>query len=405
MTAIARDTMVRQPLSKTRSNTARFPRAVDMALLLGLSISIFLFSTYARAENRTTQWHHFEHLLDFIRMEERQDPLVEFTQTSEGLDAALSLENRRFISQNEGLLEDIRTELNGNTLNWKLRQATTRLMVVPEAHPDYAALFERYCYAVIDYVLQETRLPNPYQAITTLDGPPADPIHSVDDGITAYLVHNIADVYSEEYEFFAAIDNDRSIRITLDNRTYRGEIGSYSSFLVIDEDRQYRFEHNPYTLWRNSAEDPLNVLIAPVEETLHIALRDATEGAIKSRLSDQPPSTRADMEAVVEEWLAIEEAAVGGLVSALLPEILDRIVEGDSAADVMRTLAERQAFEKYRYLDQGIAVVNTIGIQSTIAVYLEQTHHFKAMLASPPGDGTATADEETQDAVTTEPAA
>jgi len=397
--------MLHPPLSKTRSNTTRFTRAADMALLLGLSISILLLSTYARAENRTTQWHHFEHLLDFIRMEERQDPLVEFTQIREGLDAALSQENRRFISQNEGLLEDIRTELKGNDLNWKLRQATTRLMVVPIAHPDYAALFERYCYAVIDYVLQETRLPNPYQAITTLDGSPADPIRSGDEGITAYLVHNIADVYSEEYEFFAAIDSDRSIRITLDNRTYRGEIGSYSSFLVVDEDRQYRFEHNPYTLWRNSADDPLNVLIAPVEETLHIALRDATEGAIKSRLTDQPPSTRADMEAVVEEWLAIEEAAVGGLVSALLPEILDRILEDNSTGDVMRTLAERHAFDKYRYLDQGIAVVNSIGIQSTIAVYLEQTHHFKAMLASPPSDRTATADEETQDTVPNEPAA
>jgi hypothetical protein len=397
--------MLHPPLSKIRSNTARFTRAADMVLLLGLSISILLFSTYARAENRTTQWHHFEHLLDFIRMEERQDPLVEFTQIREGLDAALSQENRRFISQNEGLLEDIRTELKGNDLNWKLRQATTRLMVVPIAHPDYAALFERYCYAVIDYVLQETRLPNPYQAITTLDGSPADPIRSGDEGITAYLVHNIADVYSEEYEFFAAIDSDRSIRITLDNRTYRGEIGSYSSFLVVDEDRQYRFEHNPYTLWRNSADDPLNVLIAPVEETLHIALRDATEGAIKSRLTDQPPSTRADMEAVVEEWLAIEEAAVGGLVSALLPEILDRILEDNSTGDVMRTLAERHAFDKYRYLDQGIAVVNSIGIQSTIAVYLEQTDHFKAMLASPPSDRTATADEETQDTVPNEPAA
>jgi hypothetical protein len=111
------------------------------------------------------------------------------------------------------------------------------------------------------------------------------------------------------------------------------------------------------------------------------------------------------MEAVVEEWLAIEEAAVGGLVSALLPEILDRILEDNSTGDVMRTLAERHAFDKYRYLDQGIAVVNSIGIQSTIAVYLEQTDHFKAMLASPPSDSTATADEETQDTVPNEPAA
>jgi hypothetical protein len=398
--------MVRQPHSKIHVNTARYPRVVDIALMLGLSISIFLFSTHARAENQTRQWHHFENLLDFIRMEERQDPLVEFIQTSEGLDADLSLENRRFISQNEALLEDIRTELNSSTLSWKLRQATTRLMVVPETHPDYAALFERYCHAVIDHVLQKTRLPNPYQAITTLDGHPASPTQSVDAGITAYLVHNIADVYSEEYEFFAPIDtDDRSIRITLDNRTYRGEIGSYSSYLVIDENRQYRFEHNPYTLWRNSAEDPLNVLIAPIEETLHIALRGATEAAIKSRLTEQPPSTRADMEAVVEEWLAVEEAAVGGLVSALLPEILDRFLEGDSTADVMRTLSKRHAFDKYRYLDQGIEVVNALGLQSAIAIYLEQTCNFKTLLASPTSDSPSTADDETPQALTNEPAA
>jgi hypothetical protein len=384
---------------KTIRNAATSIPAGCIALCLGLAIVFFLCPATAVSGNRSDGWQNYGRLLDFIRMEDRRDPLVEFALNGEGLDATLSQENRRFISQNETLLENIRTELNSDALNWQLREATKCLMVVPETQPEYAALFERYCHAVVDYVLQKTRLPNPYQAIITWDGPPSEPIPSAGKGITAYLVHNIADVYSEEYEFFTAIDADRKIRIKLANRTYLGEIGSYSSFLVINEDQQVTFERNPYTLWRNSAENPLNVFIAPIEETLHIALRSATEEAIRTRLSEQPPSTRTDTEAVVEEWLAIEEAVVGGLVSALLPEILDRFLEGDVAVDIARTLSERHIFDKYRFLDQGIAVVNTLGLQSAIGIYLEQPRNFKTLLA-PPAAEPVTADEVTPEAFT-----
>lgn len=371
-----------------------------MAICLGLVITFFLCPATAVSGNRSDGWQNYGRLLDFIRMEDRQDPLVAFAPNGEGFDATLSQENRRFISQNEALLENIKTELNSDALNWQLREATQYLMVVPETHPEYATLFERYCHAVIDYVLQETRLPNPYQAIITWEGPPSEPIPSVDEGITAYLVHNIADVYSEEYEFFTTVDADRKIRIRLDNRTYLGEIGSYSSFLVINEDQQISFERTPYTLWRNSAENPLNVFIAPIEETLHIALRGATEKAIRTRLAEQPPSTRTDTEAVVEEWLAIEEAVVGGLVSALLPEILDRFLEGDVAVEIAQTLAERHGFDKYRFLDQGIAIVDTLGLQSAVGIYLEQPRNFKTLLAPPVADNPTTADEATPEAFT-----
>lgn len=375
-----------------------------IVVFIGLLITLFFYPTAAVSGNRPDGWQTYDLLLDFIRMEDRQDPLVEFTLDGEGFNSTLSQENRRFISQNEGLLENIRTELDSDKLNWQLREATKRLMIVPEKHPEYAALFESYCHAVIDYVLQKTRLPNPYQAITTLKSPPADPIPSGDGGITAYLVHNIADVYSEEYEFFTDINADRKIRITLDNRVYIGEIGSYSSFLMVNENQQYTFEHNPYTLWRNSAENPLNVFIAPIEETLHIAFRGATEEAIRTRLTEQPPSTRTDIEAVVEEWLAIEEAVVGGIVSFLLPDILDQFLEGDAAVDIARTLSERHAFDKYRFLDQGIEVVNALGLQSTIAIYLEQTLNFKALLTPTETNSPTTADEETPEAFINEPA-
>jgi hypothetical protein len=260
-------------------------------------------------------------------------------------------------------------------------------MIVPERRPAYAALFEDYCQAAVDYVLQETRLPNPYQAIATFQGP-SSPERSLPDegGITAFLVHNIADVYTEEYVFSAAADNGPRIKIKLSNRSYTGAVGSYSSYLVIRKNQQYEFIHNPYTLWRNSADDPLNVLIAPIEETLHIALRRATEDAIKRRLVTQPAATHLAIDQIVEEWLAVEETAVGGLVRKLMPEIMTRFLTKWPREDLDATLQARRAFDKYRYLDQGIRIVEKLGIESFIDLYQQDPQAFRSMLSVTPDD-------------------
>ena len=374
-------------------------------VVVGLLAGFLLWTTNADAGNRPEKWRNYELLLDFIRMDDRQDPLVEFTRTGKAVDSALSRENRRFISENKTLLENIRTELNSERPNWQLMATTKHLMVVPETHPEYAALFESYCRLAVDYVLQETRLPNPYQAITTLAGPPPDPIAPGDEGITAYLVHNIADVYSEEYVFFDDLNAEHKIKIKLDNRVYLGEIGSYSSYLVIEGDNDYTFERNPYTLWRNSAENPLNVFIAPIEETLHIALRSATESAIKARLDEHPPATRTDIDAVVEEWLAVEEAVVGGLVSALLPAIVDGLRMDSESIDMAQTLSERHAFAKYRFLDRGIDIVNQLGLASVIRIYREEPRQFKTWLTHPALELPAAASGQTTETDGSKPAA
>ena len=362
----------------------RLPPAGRIPFWAALLIVLHVLTTVALAGNPPEASPNYALLLDFIQMEDRKGPLIEFRRTSEDIDAALSRENRHYISQDEALLGRIRTELNSEELRWRLVEATQHLMVVPENHSAYAALFESYCRSVVDYVLRETMLPNPYRAIATLEGPPATQTAPRVEGITAYLVHNIADVYTEEYAFFDPENMDRSVRIKLDNRVYLGEIGSYASYLVINEGPRYSFERNPYTLWRNSAENPLNVFIAPIEETLHIALRRTTEEAIKGRLSRRPPGSLAEIEAVVEEWMAVEEAAVGGMVSALLPGVLDRYLAGNAAIDIERAFAERRRFEKYRFLDQGIAVVDELGLSSAIRIYREHPLQFKSLLTPPP---------------------
>ena len=370
-------------LSNDRHAHRRIP-AGRMPFWAAMIAVLLVLQTAALAGNLPEASPNYAMLLDFIQMEDRKGPLVEFQQTGQDIDADLSRENRHFISQNEALLGKIRTELNSDELRWRLVDATQHLMVVPENQGDYATLFESYCRSVVDYVLQETALPNPYRTIATLRNSPATQEPPWGEGITAYLVHNIADVYTEEYAFFDAADTNRSVRIKLDNRVYLGEIGSYSSYLVVNEGSRYSFEHNPYTIWRDSAANPLNVFIAPIEETLHISLRDTTEEAIKNRLSRCPPDSLADIEAVVEEWMAVEEAAVGGLVSALLPGVLDRFLEGDASADIEKAFAERRQFEKYRFLDRGIAVVDELGLPSAIRIYQEDPLQFKSLLTPQP---------------------
>ena len=127
----------------------RLPAGI-CTLTMGLLVTFFMGAAGVLAENRSEEPRNYTALLDFIQMEDRKGPLVEFRQTSGDVDSDLSRENRQFISQNQALLGKIRTELDIEELQWRLIEATKRLMVVPESHSTYADLFESYCRSVVD---------------------------------------------------------------------------------------------------------------------------------------------------------------------------------------------------------------------------------------------------------------
>lgn len=345
---------------------------------------MFMAVSAVLASERPDSAMNYSRLLEYIQIEDRQSPLVEFLRGEEGIDQVLNRENVSYLSKEQDLLERIRTQLNSENLEWRLGNASKYLMFVPEERFEYASLFESYCHDVVDYVLSRTRLPNPYQSIATLSGAPESTELSGNEGITAYLVHNIADEYVEEYIFSDRSGEGKKIKIKLRNRVFNGEVGSYTSNLVIGENQQYEFVREPYTLWQNSAENPLNVFIAPIEETLHIALRGSTEDAIKSALEKTQPQKLAEIEQIIEECMAIEEAMVGGLVSRLLPEVFNRYLPGSPAQHIKDAMAHRGAFEKYRYLDRGIQVVSDLGLEAAIELYQTDLNGFKSMLAQPP---------------------
>lgn len=359
------------------------PYWIHRYIIFQVVAGLFLLAVPAMAANSSNAVLDYTRLVKFIQDQNLEKPLLLLNDSKGEFDQRLNKENIAYLNHNQGLLKQIQQRLAAENLGWKLAGSSKRLLVVTEKRAEYADLFEQYCKGAVDYVLKRTELPNPYCSITTLQEPVRLPANSAADGVTAYLVHNIADEYIEEYLFFSEEDAGTKIKIKLSNRVFTGKIGSYSSRLTIGENSAVEFVREPYTLWQNTAKNPVNVLVAPVEETLHIALRPATEAAIRGKIALIGPKSLDEVQRVVDEWIAIEEAIVGGLVAQLMPEVFNHLLSGGLCKEMADSLAERDPHEQYRYLKQGIRVVGDLGVRPAIALYTSEPQQFMHLVAPP----------------------
>ena len=89
------------------------------------------------------------------------------------------------------------------------------------------------------------------------------------------------------------------------------------------------------------------------------------------------------MQQVIDDWMAVEEAIVGGVVSQVMPDILARFINRESVGQLADALAERDEHPQYRLLNQAIQVVTEIGTEEALAVYRNNPRDFKHMLSQP----------------------
>lgn len=356
--------------------------AYQFFTIVGFFLSLLVGAHTLYASNLPATDPDYSRLLDFIEMPDLKGPLVEFGAAEEDFDHQLNRENIAYLNQDQTLLKNIRTQLNSKTLNYQLSTSSKRLLVVPESRGEYAQLFEQYCLTAVDHLLTRIHMPSPYEQIVTLMGPlptltePQQPA-----GITAYLVHNFVDEYVEEYLFYNKGDDQRKIKIKLSNRIFDSKIGSVTSFLKIEADNQFEFVREPYTLWQNSAINPFNVLIVPIEETLHILVRPFTETAMQADLVRYKPTQLEQVQQVVDEWMVVEEAIVGGVVWQVMPEILTRFIHKGSPDFLADILTEREELPQYRLLRSAIQVVADLGINQAIDVYSNNPLDFRSMIS------------------------
>jgi hypothetical protein len=345
-----------------------------------LNLLMLCIASFSQASTIPSNESDFSQLLGYIALEDRQDPQIAFGGAEQDFDRRLNRENISYLNQNKALLQQIQSQLDGQPLKWQLSASFKQLLVVPENREAYAHLFERYCKASVAYLLERIHMPSPYEKITTLKEPWPPVPDSAPKGITAYLVHNLVDEYIEEYDFFKADDDQKKIRIKLSNREFDGKVGSVTTRLKIGENNQFEFIREPYTLWQNSARDPLNVLIVPIEETLHLLMRPSTEAAMRNDLARLKPTQLGQVQQIVDDWIAVEEAIVGGVVWQVMPDVLARFVPTREAGQLSQAFAERQQHPQYRLLSQAIQLVADMGIDKSLALYKHDAQDFRELI-------------------------
>ena len=309
--------------------------------------------------------HEYAVLLDFIELEDRDHPLKPFDEFTDEFDERSHQASIAYFNTHPQLMERIKGDLEGKPIRWRLHTLEHRLVFVPEEREAYATLFENYCRDAVSYMLNGLEAENPYAEIRTLKG--AKPVLYGNGAMRAYIVHNLVREYRATYIF--SCNDCKRVAVDVGGYIYLGDVGSYTTDIYKDENGEFRFVNRNYTLWQNSARNAYTVLSVPVEETLHILLRECTQAGIKREIALKSIRDLGAVENIAHRWLALEEAVVGGIVHALLPPFLTRYLDGFQESLMEEDLVSKMAFDQYRHLTEGIALVERMGFRAAFELY------------------------------------
>jgi hypothetical protein len=353
---------------ETRRGNKTARRKVVLSSVLFTAISCLLYANLLFSQD-------YSHLVELIKLEDRETPLYVFNDFENEFDEKSHKANLEYVNDHPDLIMRIKEDLGGGEIRWRLDTFMHRLLFVPEVRKEYATIFKDYCYDVIGYVLDKMNLSNPYRKIQTLDQErPVIP----DSGVAVFLVHNLAREFIGRYIF--SNNTKRKVKIDLKGIVFLGEVGSYTTRVYVRDNGKLEFVRDNYTIWQNSAKNPYTTLMVPVEETLHIALREHTERAIKEHLQINPSHRKQEVEKVAGELIATEEAVVGGLVHGLLPSFLKGCVPKLPYSLVQEDIESKCGLRQYRHLRRGIAIVERLGHRNALEMYSRDPKGFMNLL-------------------------
>lgn len=311
----------------------------------------------------------------------RPDQFIAFTDYDKRPDETLRHTGLTYFNTHPDLVARIRKDLDSPQVNWELESLSHRLAFAPESRSDVADAFTLYCREAVDELMRLTGHDNPISTISALTDP--RPALSDGRGIQVFIVQDLFREYTAQYLFSGS--DDKQVKIDLAGRIRVNEVGSYSSFLERSEETGlWTFSRSPYSIWKSASSNPYTVLMTPLEETLHILLREHTEKIIITVLNQNPAPMEVDeLNELMEPWLAVEEAVVGGLAYALIPHVISPRIPDLSTDWITADLNTKAGFHKYRYLDRGIELVTRLGLKESIALYAHDPAAFRNLLHIP----------------------
>ncbi|MBC2743313.1 MAG: hypothetical protein HGJ93_09765 [Desulfosarcina sp.] len=186
---------------------------------------------------------------------------------------------------------------------------------IDDPDPESAA-YHRYCRDITDYVFEMNRMDNFYETITCpqVSYPPLPKT-----GIAAFLVHRLAKQYEAVCRFTA--ESGRSVKFKANGAIFSNHLGAVDLEIEMLEPGRYGLKRKPFTIWQNDTKNLYTLMSVPVEETLHYYLGTATDREIAAEMEENPPENLSTARRLAEEWMAVEESVVGGLVKGVLKRI------------------------------------------------------------------------------------
>ncbi len=309
------------------------------------------------------------------QMTEREAPMLVFRDFVADPDVEVEQHIRLQLGQRKDILDLLREKIGfEKQVRLSMEDLQVRLMFVPQLQKDHAAAYHRYCQDVTDYLFEMNGMDNCYAAITSPNEsyPPLS-----QNGISAFLVHRLAKDYRAICRFTA--ESGRSVKYKITGAIFSNHLGAVDLEIQSIAPGQFELSRKAFTIWQNNTENLYTLMSIPVEETLHYQLGKATDREIAASMKNHSPENLSAVQRLAEEWMAVEESVVGGLVNRLLERycILHQMEIPACIPDSGQPLP---FLHQYRYRDRGIQLVESLGFPEALALYMESPSNFRDQL-------------------------
>lgn len=310
------------------------------------------------------------------QMAGREGPLLVFRDFVADPDVEVEQHIRLQMAQQKDLLDLVRNKIGfEKQVRLSVEDIQVRQKFVPQLQENHAAAYQRYCLDITDYIFEMNQMDNFYADITS----PTESYPSISEtGISAFLVHRLAKDFQAVCRFTA--ESGRSVKYKATGAIFSNHLGAVDLEIQLLAPGQFRLSRKPFTIWQNDTQNLYTLLSVPVEETLHYHLGKATDREIAEALENHPPENLSAAQRLAEEWMAVEESVVGGLVNRVIAHYRDQHTFSipDFVAGGNRPAVP--SLHQYRYRDRGIQVVQKLGFQEAVALYMDSPSNFRDQL-------------------------
>jgi hypothetical protein len=303
-------------------------------------------------------------------------PLLPFRSLGVDPDGEIQAHIYREVARQPGLMERLKARVGADRpISLNLKDLKLDLHYIPETRAHLAHAYQAYCRQAIAHTCQMAQVPTFYKGVFIPKK--ANPEIAAGDHVSAFVVHRLAKAYEAICEFSGSKGR---VKFKVAGAIYSSHLGAVEMEVEGLPDGTYRIQRRNYTIWQDYSDNVYTLLQIPVEETLHYLMGRHTDRQLRRQLLEDEVHQTAQVQEIANNWMAVEEAIVGGLVEHLLPALIRRQDLVLDAGDMQRSADAKAGLPQYRYRDVGLRLVASMGAQAAIKMYREDPLAFRKQL-------------------------